>query len=169
MWLDGWINLWYHLRCDPIPWEIKIWSPYCTDLGKIRNVPSEIIQSPPILFTNPQTSPVYLRRLLSIIKILALGNKILSWRNLNFSPVPLRGICFLPGFLRELLLRPFAIPKMEGKDVGWGKFFKNANVLIAPLPKIWSTACLRLLAKVKHNFFFFFLGSDFVILRKVYI
>lgn len=77
---------------------------YCIDLGKTRNVPLKIIQSLSILFTHPKTSPVYLKRLLSIIQILALGEQSLSWRNLNFSSVPLRGK-YLPGFLQELSSR----------------------------------------------------------------
>lgn len=70
MWLDGWNNLWCHLSCNPIPWEIRSNCPYLTNLSKTKSKALEIIQSLFILFTNTKTSSIYLRRLVSIVKIL---------------------------------------------------------------------------------------------------
>lgn len=48
------------------------------------------IKSPPILFTNPKTFPIHIKRLICIVKILTSGNTSLSWRNLYSLSVPLR-------------------------------------------------------------------------------
>ena len=59
-------------------------SPY-----KSGDVAPETIQSPLILFTNPKTSSIHLKRFADIVKHLDLGNKS-PRRNLDFSPVSLR-------------------------------------------------------------------------------
>lgn len=59
-----------------------------------RNTALEVIQSPPIFFfTNPQTSPIHLKRIVEIVKILALGNKSPSCGNLHSFPVSLKCDC----------------------------------------------------------------------------
>lgn len=47
---------------------------------------SDTIQSPPILFTNPKTSPTYLKSLVSIVKILALRAQKSFQKDLAFFP-----------------------------------------------------------------------------------
>lgn len=59
------INLWCHLSCKSIPWRIKNNCPYFTNLCTTRNISPKIIQS--VLFTNPRTFPLYLKRLGRIV------------------------------------------------------------------------------------------------------
>ena len=85
----------YHADCNPIHWEIRNSSPCLTDwvfiqyhrCGFRNNLKSTYT------FANQETSPIHLKRLTSIVKSLALGNRSPSWRNLHPFPVPLRYNC----------------------------------------------------------------------------
>lgn len=88
-------------------------------------------KSPPILFTHPQTNSVLLRRLVGILKIIALGNKITFWRNVHSFAVPLRCKCS-SWCLGRNPDRSYQKKKKKGKTIWklgeWKKFVVFTNI-----------------------------------------
>lgn len=66
--MDGCVSPWYHEGGA----QQQLFLLYKYSLYRAKGVAPETTQSPPILSTNPQTSLIYLRGLVSIVKILAI-------------------------------------------------------------------------------------------------
>ena len=106
-------------------YELLSWSyKFC----KTRNSTQEAVQNPTIPSTKATTSPIYLKSPVSIssIKILALGNQSLSWRNLNSIPMPLRCKCYLN--FREVIL--------INKKIKGGKSFETSVQALISCPTL---------------------------------
>ena len=118
---------WYHSCCTPILWEIK--NNCFTNWGQLVQLTYKLSlyenrKSPHILLTNPQNSPVHLKILVDIIKILDLGNKNPSCRNSHSFSVPLQCKCSTWSSLR-----PESLWNVNSRDVIYQKKEKGKGYL----------------------------------------
>lgn len=56
-------------RWNPVLWGLESHCHYLTNLCKTRNAARGAVQNPTVPFTNPATSPVYLKRQVCILKV----------------------------------------------------------------------------------------------------